>query len=273
MRVRWGIAAAVAAFGLLAATAQADYRDAAGDKKREMLAAVKRLVVVPPFFATETLDKVYGPDRLAPVKKPRNPDSKDAPDEAPDKQAKVDPRLREYAEILRTLEVRDSVRLPERAAARLPFQIVPREELTKAYETLDLSPPKLFLNKGRILKGKFPQPDVKAVAKLAELLHADAVLLGTLDEPRRNNGGVFFDPFAGLSYDFPDVRAKGGFYLMMADGREVHHAFIEALHPMTKRGDGKFITADWTETEYLVLENLMDEISRYAPAPSAQSPK
>lgn len=246
--------------------------DAAGDKKRAQLATVKRLVVVPPFFGTETLDKVFGADRMKPERKTEKKQEA-TPPSAPQKPAAIDPKLRQYADYLQKLEAYAAQQLPKRVATRTPFEVVPAEELAKALEELELTPAKLFLNNGRIAKGKFAAPNLEAVRKLTARLGAEALLLGTMDEPRRTSGGYYFDPLVGLNYDTPHVRSKAGYYLLLADGTEIHHAFIEALQPVTRLGSREFVLEDWKEAEALVIEDLLDELTRYTPASPAAKPR
>ncbi|MCW3099878.1 MAG: hypothetical protein JWL77_5496 [Chthonomonadaceae bacterium] len=228
---------------LVSLSAQAD---AAGDKRRAQLAKVQRVIVVPPFFGTETLSKL------------------DAQMAHPEK-AKPEARLIEYGKQLRSLENHVREWLPQRVTARTNFQIVPQEELQTALKELNLTPQTLFQNAG-MMKGKsFAAPDIAAVRTLAQRLHVDAVLLSTLDEPRQNSGTYLFDPLSGLSYDSPKVRGKIGFWLLLPDGTEVLHAYTEALHPVSKLGSRTFLLADWTETEDEVVEDFLNELTRYMP--------
>lgn len=232
--------------------------DAAGDRRRVMLASVHRIAVVPPFFGTDTIARVLGSDEAEKSEK-ANGETERKPAKEPDA------REKRYAEQLRKLEDHVRTTLPARVAARTPFEVVPAEELAKAFETLGLTPAKLFQNGGRIRSARFAAPDAQAVSKLAAFLHADAVLLGTLDEPRRSNGKYYFDMLSGLSYDSAHVRGKGGYYLLLADGTEALHTFIEVLQPLSRIGNREYLLADWMDAESLVIENLMDEITRYTP--------
>jgi hypothetical protein len=250
-------ASIVLLLGLLVFPLSGAHADAAGDKRRVLLASVRRIAVVPPFFGTDTLARVSGSE-----------DASRAPEGRPAKEP--DAREKRYAEQLRRLEAHVRTTLPARVAARTPFEVVPADERAKAFEALNLTPAKLFQNGGRIRSARFAAPDTQAVSKLADFLHADAVLLGTLDEPRRSNGRYYFDMLSGLSYDSAHVRGKAGYYLLLADGTEVLHAFIEVLQPLSRIGNRDYILADWMDAESLVIENLMDEITRYAPEKSAK---
>jgi len=220
--------------------------DATGDKRRAQLAKVQRVLVVPPFFGTETLGKLEA-QKADP--------GKGAPDA----------KLVAYADQLRTLESHAREWLPQRIKARTNFQIVPSEELQAALKELKLTPQTLFQNAG-MMKGKtFALPDNTAVRTLAQRLHADAVLLSTLDEPRQSSGAYQFDPFNGLSYDSPKVQSKIGFWLFLPDGAEVLHQYTEALHPVSRIGSRTFVMPDWTETQDEVIENFLDELTRYTP--------
>jgi hypothetical protein len=228
---------------LLSLSAQGD---ATGDKRRAQLTKVQRVIVVPPFFGTETLSKL------------------DAQTAHPEK-ARPEARLIEYGKQLRSIENHVREWLPQRVTARTNFQIVPQEELQAALKELNLTPQTLFQNAG-MMKGKsFAAPDIAMVRLLAQRLHADAVLLSTLDEPRHNSGAYLFDPLSGVSYDSPKVRGKIGFWLLLPDGTEVMHAYTEVLHPVSKLGSRTFLLTDWTETEDEVVEDFLDELTRYTP--------
>lgn len=237
--------------------------DAAGDKKRALLAQVKRLVVVPPFFGTDTLDKAAEAEKQ---EKTSNEDAGEEPGSAQAKRtAEANAHLKQYASQLRQLEAQMQTLLPARVAARTPYTVVPADELTQALKQLDLTPPKLFQNNGRIRGGRMAAPNPEPVRKLAAALHADAVLLGTLDEPHRNKGGPDFDPLSGLGEEAPHVLSKGSFYLLLADGTEVLHEVREAAQPLSRIGQQQFPLADWKEVEALLVENVLDEVTRYTP--------
>lgn len=224
--------------------------DATGDRRRVQLAKVQRVVLVPPFLGTDTLSKLD--------------DSKAHPEKGV-----PDAGLREYSGQLRALEAHAREWLPQRVTARTNFQIVPVDELTAALKELKLTPQTLFQNAGKMKGKSFAEPDSTAVRALARLLHADAVLLATLDEPRRNNGGYLFDPLSGVTYDNPKVRGKMGFWLLLPDASEALREYTEVLHPVSKIGRRTFLLADWTETEDQVIENFLDELTRYTPLKTA----
>ena len=220
--------------------------DVTGERRRTQLAKVQRVVVVPPFFGTETLLK---------MEEQKSPPNK----------GKSDARLIAYAVQLHSLEIHAREWLLQRVKARTNFQIVPQEALETALKDLKLTPQTLFQNGGK-LKGKnFAAPQGAAVRILAERLHADAVLLSTMDEPRRNNGGYLFDPLTGLSYDSPKVRGKIGFWMLLPDATDVLHETVEVLHPASKIGSRTFLLTDWIETEDEVIEDFLDELTRYTP--------
>ena len=220
--------------------------DATGERRRAQLAKVQRVIVIPAFFGTETLSKLD--------------DRKTHPEKG-----KSDAKLTEYAEQLRSLQTHACEWLLQRVKARTNFRIVPQDELEAALKDLKLMPQTLFQNRGR-LKGKsFAAPDRAAVRTLAERLHADAVLLSTLDEPRHNNGAYLFDPLAGITYDSPKVRGKMAFWMLLPDGAEVLHETTEVMHPVSKIGARTFLLTDWTETEDEIIEDFLDELTRYTP--------
>ena len=218
-------------------------------QKRAALANVTRVAIVPAYFGTSTL---LGPE----------PDAK--PVSPPKLNAAQEKQQTKYRDYLTKLESAAHKRLPERFAVRTALQIVPDDEIQKALQTLTLTPDRLFQNHGRLRGTRFPAPDAELVRKLAAECHADAVLLDVMDEPRRNNGRVLFDPLAGASWETPDVRSKAAFYLLLRDGTEVLHDFVEALHPVT-HGGRDVLLVDWTEAQDTVIEDFMDELTRYTP--------
>ena len=222
--------------------------DAAGDRKRAQLAPVKRLLVVPPFFGTETLTRAD-----AEAAAPKSDD------------AKPNEKLAKYIGYLRKLEAHAKTELPERTAARTPFRVVPVAELADAFKELKLTPPQLFENDGRLRGTKFAAPKPEAIRRLATQLHAEAVLLGTLDEPRRSTGKYSYDFVTGINYSPASVRSRAGYSLFLADGTEVLTRAVEALHPLSRIGDREYLLADWMEAEDIAIEEFLDEVARYTP--------
>jgi hypothetical protein len=220
--------------------------DTTGDRRRTQLAKVQRVVLIPPFLGTDTLSKLE--------------DQKAAP-----QKGKPDAALTQYTGQLRSLEAHAREWLPLRVTARTNFRIVPQDELMEALKDLKLTPQALFQNGGKMKGKSFAEPEGSAVRALAQRLHADAVLLSTLDEPRRNSGGYLFDPISGVTYDNPKVRVKMGFWLLLPDAADVLHEYTEVLHPVSKIGIRTFLLTDWTETEDQVIENFLDELTRYTP--------
>ena len=231
--------------------------DAAGDKKRAQLLNVKRLLVAPVFFGTDTLGELPAAKPGTSTEKKREPKS-----ELDDKQRAA---IADYAETLRKLERNAQEKLPARAASRTPFEVVKADEVDRAFKALKITPPELFQTGGRLNSKKFDMPDPEQVKRLAGLVHADAVLLGVLDEPRKSNGGYYFDPVSGPGYDSPKVHDKATFDLMLADGTMVLRQTIDVVHPLTRIGARQFVVADWIETDDQIIEDLMDEVTRYTP--------
>ena len=231
-------------------------RDNESAKKRDLLASVRRVVVIAPFFGTLTLGRVTLSDKK---------DGKEAkPLERKKAGAEAEANLLQYKEYLQKLEAHVATQLPERIEKRTPFEVVSGEELTTAFKELTLAPEKLFQNKGLLRGTRFASPDVSALSKLAKYLHADAILVGTMDEPRRSNGGYYLD-MGGLGYNSASVRTKADFTLTLAEGTLVLHETLEVLHPLTKIGKRAFLLTDWIETQDQLIENLMDELIRYTP--------
>lgn len=224
--------------------------DKAGDACRVLMTNVKRVVIIPPFFGAEIL---------------RNP-------EAAEKAARAKTNkenIQLYLSQLRKLEARVKERLPERVAARTPFEVVPYEELEAILEDLLLTPEQFFQNNGLMRGNRFPAPNPEAVTRLCAALEADAVVLGMLDEPRRNNGRTIFDP-CGIYYQSAHVRSRAGYFVVMADGTEALKPVLDVVRPLTRIGNREYLLVDWLETQDVIVENLMDEWTRYTPAKSAE---
>lgn len=237
-----GFAALLLAISLLSGPAA--HADAANDKRRAQFATVHRIAVAPPF---------YGTGRLA---KPETP--------APDTAA-PNPKVTEYLDRLRKLQDRTRTLVPERLAARTPFQVIPTEETEAALKALDLTPEKLYTNAGRMKGSHFAIPDPEAVKKLAGRLHADAVVLDTLDEPRRSPERLYFDPLSGVGVSEAHVGAKIGFWVLLADGTEIYQRVSDVVHPVTQVGSRQYLFADWQEANDLAIENFLDELNRFTP--------
>ncbi len=229
--------------------------DEAGDAKRAALQKVHRVVIVPPFFGTDTLGEL--PPR---TDKSGRQELADTPIDE-----KARERRNEYIEVLKKLEIHARETLPTRLAARTPFVITPGADTVHILEALKKAPPAVFKNGGRIMGKKFDQPDTETVLKIATEAKADAVLLCAFDEPRRNSGGYYFDPLSGPGYDVPKVHDKATFDLITLDGNAVIHQTVEVVHPVTKLGQRLFLLADWTETVDQIIEDFMDELTRYTP--------
>lgn len=258
----WKIKIVCLVFALMALAALFPSRsaaDAAGDKKRSQLARVQRVAIVPAFFATDTIDKFQNPDKAGAKAKPASP---------PNKESKTAITQAQYVGYLQKLEEHAHEWLPKRLEVRTPYHVIPEAETLAAMKELEFTPTKLFQNNGRIHGGRYPLPAAEPVHRLADRLHADIVLLCTMDEPRRSNGQYYMDLY-GLNYESAHVQSKAGFFVMQPDGTEILHTYIETLHPMTR---GNYLLTDWKETEEQMIEDFMDELTRYTPVKKEGKP-
>ncbi len=224
------------------------------EEKRSMLASVKRVVVVAPFFGTSTLLGEEPPK--AGKTKPRPP--------SPPPTAEQERQRQTYLEYLHKIEAKMEEHLPSRLQKRTSLAMVTQEQVKEAFKALDMTPQKLFQSGGKIKNTKFPQGESEMLAKLTRQLKADAILLLVLDEPRRTNGALYASGL-GFYYESAHVRAKGGFSLYLADGKRVLQEPVEVLHPLTKIGKKEFLLTDWMEAHEQLIENFMDELVRYVP--------
>lgn len=237
---------------LLTLVSLSAHPDPAGDKKRAQLAPVHRIAVVPIFFATDTLGEL-----------PPKQETKPAPKPPVDEKRKA--QLADYMEMLRKLEAHSREYLLQRVAARTPYEVISAQEMENALKELKLTPAQLFQNGGRQNGKHNDAPDLAAVRKLAQQLHADALLLSTMDEPRKIDGHYLIDTFGEIGYDSSKVTAKSDYTVLLADGSLVLHQNFEVLHPATHSGNRQFLLTDWMETEEEVNEDFLDELTRYTP--------
>ncbi len=56
----------------------------------------------------------------------------------------------------------------------------------------------------------------------------------------------------------------------MADGTEVIRPVVDVLRPLTRIGNREYVFVDWTEAQDQIVENLMDEWTRYTPVKGAR---
>lgn len=243
----------IGAATVVAATAPAA-ADGAGERKKQMLAPVKRVVVVPFTFGTPTL---HGG-------KPPTVEGSEPPANRPPLQTGPAMTRPRYEGFLRSLEARIRTQLPARLTDRTPYTVAAPADVDSAMKELNIENGALFLNGGLMKGTKFDLPNPAAVAKLAAALHADAVLLGSMDEPRKADGHYYLD-LGGLGYESAHVMSKAGFFLLSADGTEILHDFVEVMHPLTRIGRRQFLLADWTDAEDQVVEEFLDEMTRYTP--------
>ncbi len=233
---------------------RADAADKAAELRREQLAKVKRIAVLPLFFGSDTLrDK-----KSAAAKVIAKPDKKEKPENAPS--------LEEFRAQLRKMEARANERLPERVKERTPYLLIPEKEQQEAFKAAELHPFDLFENAG-VMKGiKFALPNIDAIKKLTKSLKADALLLGTMEEPRRSNGSASL-----LSYTAPHVGSRIIYYLFLPDGTDVFHYTMDVVRPLSRIGTREsgirdYGMVDWLETVDQNIENFLDELARYTPA-------
>lgn len=225
--------------------ARAGQVDRTAENRRALLASVRRVAILPPFFAPDATLKPEGRGQT------------------------VDVNARAlYLQQLRQLEARVRARLPERVAARTPFEVIPDKQVEAALEDLLLTPEQFFQNGGRMRGNRFARPIPETVRRLCTALKADALLLGTLDEPRRSNGRTVVDA-CGIWHESPHVRCRAGFFVLLADGTEVLQQVTDVLRPLTRIGNREYVFVDWTEAHDQIVESLMDEWTRYTP-PSRQ---
>ena len=245
-----------------------------GDTRRVQLAHVRRVVVIPPFFGTDTIARAM-PE--PPASGAAASSQGGARENAPNADALTtkpasdgarhtnDAKLAQYAAQLRKLQDEARVHLPQRLTKRAGFDVVPAEETADALKKLGLTPRQMFADEGRIKNTRFPLPLPDAIRKVSDALHADAVVLGVLDEPRRASGKYLYDPLYGISYEPGFAESHAGFYLMLPEGTEVLHGYMRVKIPTSGQGHRAFVLADWSDAQDLMIENLMDEWTYYLP--------
>ena len=227
--------------------------DAKGDKLRAILKNVKSVAIVPGFIGTELLSK-YEESKHRKEQGTKEPGD-----------LKIEPKLEEYVEALKKIEIEFRKTLPERLASRTRFEISSPDEVASALKRLDLSPGKLFIKEGRIKNKKFPLEDPQNLKRLFETLKTDALLLSMIDEPRRNSEHYYFEPLSGLNFRPSNAQVKICFWLVLPDGKSALTLPVESLHPVSRIGKREFLLADWIEAEELCIENFLDELTLYLP--------
>ena len=234
------------------------------DPKRALLSHVHRIVVIPAFYGTDTLTKAA---KLMEDSKPKNGSgaANDKPAPPPSERKPEDARLIQNAGYLRKLQDDARAELPQRLAKRAGLEIVPEDEMNAAFKDLQLTPEKMFEGEGRMKGTRFPLPLAQPVRDMAKFCHADAVVLGVLDEPRRANGRYLFDPLFGFSYESGFVETHAGFYLMLPEGTEGLHGYMRVRNPLSRQAGRPFVLADWIDAQELMIENMMDEWTYYLP--------
>ncbi|MCX6378092.1 MAG: hypothetical protein NT023_01225 [Armatimonadetes bacterium] len=218
-------------------------------EKRQALARVRRVLVVPSFFGTPTL---LGED-------PNDKSKKPPPQKRTEEQRQ---QWATYREILHKLEKKAAKLLPERLGKRTTWEVVSAEEAEDALKALTLTPPQILMNRGYLKGNKFPSADKESVVKLVRQAKVDALLLNVLDEPLKFAGGYASDGF-NLFRESPYVRLRGSFIVVMADGGTVLSEVMTVVHPYSKRGKREYLLTDWEEAEEKLFENFMDELNRY----------
>lgn len=208
-------------------------------QKRAALAGIRRLAIVPAFFVT----------------RPRK-SAATAPSKAE----------QQYTATLQQLQAHADKRLPARAADRLPYSIVPPSDVARALAALRLQPADLVQDSGKMKGNRYPLPNPDAVRRLAGRLHVDAVLITEMDEPRRENGHYFWSFPEGAGYDPSHVEFNGAFTVALADGAEVLQYRGSVEHPLTRVDRRTFLAVDWSEAEDLLVEDMLDEVTRYTPS-------
>lgn len=243
---------------LLFASPSLSAADITNEKRREMLLGVKRILVVPPFFATNTLRKPEeGEERGKGDQK-----KKDKP-----KDLKSAAQFPEYVEQLQKMETRAKTRVSERVIGRTPYVLVSDDAYTEALKSLQMSPYALFANKALMRGNRFPLPTKDTVQKMVQEVKAEAILLCLLDEPRRNGERYAFDPLYGSYYTSPHVQIRAQYHLFHADGTLLHQRVVEVEQPITRLGKREFVFVDWMEALLLNIENYLDELTRFTPPP------
>jgi hypothetical protein len=220
-----------------------------------MFARVHRIAVAPPFYGTGRLAKAESPSSQK---------------DSGGKESKPNPKLMEYLNRLRKLQERTRSLVPERVAARTPYQVVPTDETDAALKALELKPENLYMNNAKMRGTRFSGPDAQAVRKLAAKLHADAVVLDVLDEPRKSPERLFFDPLGGFGVSEAHVTAKMGFWVLLADGTEAFQRVSDVVQPLTQIGNRQYLFADWQDANDLAIEHFLDELTRYTPEKPSQ---
>ncbi len=207
---------------------------------RELLANVHTVAIVSPFFGVNLPDK-------------------------PQKNAKARAEEAHERVWLKALLAHAQQRLPIRMLHRTPWKLAGQKETLLAMQKLHLTPQELFQNNGLIQHGKYPLPKPAAVQQLLAALHADALILADLDAPQNISGHYTFSLLGGTGYEPAHEVMKGEFLVALPNGDTALRFINTVEHPPTSIGGRKFVQLDWEEAENLLIENFLDDVTRYLP--------
>jgi hypothetical protein len=233
--------------------ARADIPEA---QARQILASAHRIIVISPFYGTQTLLS------------------------NPKEESKLSPKQltqqRKYQEILQRLEKHAAHQLPVCTADRTAFTVIPESKVEAQLTADHFTPRDLFTDNGLLHGDTFPVPRVYTAQQLCSQLHADLILLSVLDEPRRVNGHYIYDLLGGLEQVPSHVNCRGVFYLLDAQGDTVYHGIYSVDQPLTTIAGHTYLFADWRDAVNILIEDFFDDLNRLLPdrslSPKSSSP-
>ncbi len=179
-----------------------------------------------------------------------------------------------HTQTLQTLTEVMQATLPERIAAGRVYQVVPESEAQAALRGLRWQPRDLFQERGAIVRGKFPTPDVKHIQQLAKRLKVDGVVVAAMREPASIGDGIrlpyelwMVNPFnMGVRRRLPHVLSpRIQAFLITADGETAWQDEQVADHPRTTPRTLKTLLVDWQEATEQAAQQLADSLHRQPP--------
>ncbi len=166
---------------------------------------------------------------------------------------------------LKTLMSHINKRLLQRITARTPYVMDDGHESIMALGVLQISPASLFLPVKSRRDPKALVVNSSAIESLESKLQVDAIVLEVLDAPRRIDGHYVYNALEGFGRVPSHVSTQGVFFVCTKDGLTAFRDPLTVDHPLTQIGGRQFLLEDWEEAENLMIEDFLDDWTRYTP--------
>ena len=179
-----------------------------------------------------------------------------------------------HARTLQTLTETLRAALPESIGNGHTYQVIPETDVQTGLRKLRWQTRDLFQGRGLPAKSKFPDPDIKHIQKLAQILHVDGVVVASMREPASIGDGLRLPYELWLVNPFnlstrrvrahvlsPRVQA----FLITSQGVTAWQDEQAADHPRATPRTLKTLLIDWEEATEQVAQQLADSLHRQPP--------